>query len=463
MYNPSEQFRCEIIRGRTRSADDLLPAYAEIIYDICPCTEEIFGIEFNKQLSETLGNTTNKTLNNHRTEIAGKLFGMYYKNPEGIIFMSERTEKLLRTSDQPAFFKDICFKLQFPNGMDKFHTLKEKIRNKLSIRQYPFILKVLMLSYDYGYFLTKDDVGYYILNSLHVLQGLVTPEEVVKKIIEDKKENITKKVNTPGKPSSYSVQHINEQINYLELANLIKVKQKVIYINLKEEKTINLISEYWKAPLEFDVYKYNIEKLEGKNSLYYDWQLYYSQLNSSIDFSTTMDELNVEESTSNNEKSQSKTTTVEIGDEGERVVFQYEKNRVKSFNTRLANKVVHLGKTKGLGYDIQSVLAEPGDFAEFVKFIEVKTTKRVTPPDIKKGILNDTVNLTRNEYIAAAQNRENYVIYRVYLTPGQITMLVIKDPFGKIQNNDMKCTPLTYRLDFSASAIDEYLGEEGLK
>ncbi|MDW8553561.1 hypothetical protein SD304_13730 [Staphylococcus nepalensis] len=181
MYNPSEQFRCEIIRGRTRSADDLLPAYAEIIYDICPCTEEIFGIEFNKQLSETLGNTTNKTLNNHRTEIAGKLFGMYYKNSEGIIFMSERTEKLLRTSDQPAFFKDICFKLQFPNGMDKFHTLKEKIRNKLSIRQYPFILKVLMLSYDYGYFLTKDDVGYYILNSLHVLQGLVTPEEVVKK------------------------------------------------------------------------------------------------------------------------------------------------------------------------------------------------------------------------------------------------------------------------------------------
>src|SRR5699024_8378669 len=142
------------------------------------------GIEFNKQHPETLGNTTNKTINNQRTAIAGKLFGMYYKNSEGIIFMSERTEKLFRTSDQPAFFKDICFKLQFPNGMDKFHTLKEKIRNKLSIRQYPFILKVLMLSYDYGYFLTKDDVGYYIINYIHLLHGLVTLVEIIKKLIK---------------------------------------------------------------------------------------------------------------------------------------------------------------------------------------------------------------------------------------------------------------------------------------
>ncbi|MDW8553592.1 hypothetical protein SD304_13915 [Staphylococcus nepalensis] len=58
-------------------------------------------------------------------------------------------------------------------------------------------------------FLTKDDVGY-ILNSLYVLQGLVTIQEV-KNNREDKKENITKKGQYSGKPSSYSVQHINEQ------------------------------------------------------------------------------------------------------------------------------------------------------------------------------------------------------------------------------------------------------------
>lgn len=46
-----------------------------------------------------------------------------------------------------------------------------------------------------------------------------------------------------------------------------------------------------------------------------------------------------------------------------------------NFNAHLVNKVLGLGKTKGLGYDIQSVIAEPGDFSEFVKYIEVKSTR----------------------------------------------------------------------------------------
>ena len=37
------------------------------------------------------------------------------------------------------------------------------------------------------------------------------------------------------------------------------------------------------------------------------------------------------------------------------------KNRVYTFNPRLVNRVLSLGKTKGLGYDIQSVVAEKGD------------------------------------------------------------------------------------------------------
>ena len=50
-------------------------------------------------------------------------------------------------------------------------------------------------------------------------------------------------------------------------------------------------------------------------------------------------------------------------------------------------------------YDIQTVVAETGDEAEFVKYIEVKSTKRVTVPDITDSLWIDTLNITRNEYI----------------------------------------------------------------
>lgn len=45
---------------------------------------------------------------------------------------------------------------------------------------------------------------------------------------------------------------------------------------------------------------------------------------------------------------------MELGNEGENFVLEFEKNLVKSFNPRLVNKVNYLGKTKGLGYDIIS-------------------------------------------------------------------------------------------------------------
>ena len=72
-----------------------------------------------------------------------------------------------------------------------------------------------------------------------------------------------------------------------------------------------------------------------------------------------------------------------------------------TFNPRLVNRVLSLGKTKGLGYDIQSVVAEKGDKSDFAKYIEVKSTKRVTEPNLSDVYWMDTLNITRNECIAA--------------------------------------------------------------
>ena len=141
--------------------------------------------------------------------------------------------------------------------------------------------------------------------------------------------------------------------------------------------------------------------------------------------------------------------------QGEEFVLNFEKDRVSKFNVHLVNKVLGLGKTKGLGYDIQSVIAEAGEYSEFVKYIEVKSTKRVTAPDLKDGVWTDTINITRNEWIAAMQHKEFYSIYRIYFIRGGVVMYVINNPYQKKMDNIIDVVPLTYRVDFQNDSIDE--------
>lgn len=449
VYNPEEQYRCTIIRGKSKSSDDILPACANIIEQICPCQKEDFVIQFDARMSEILNDSTKKTLDNHRTEIAGKLFGMYYEE-DGVVFPSERTQKYLTDNDQPAFFKDICFKFQFPNGMDSLSTVREKMSKGISLRQYPFILRLLLLAKIDGIEITKNDIRFYILNSLHVLQGKVAPETVLSKIKEDREKGIIRTVRIPGNNSSFDVQHLNEQINYLEFTNLVKISDEIISLNMREEKAITYMAGFWDKPIPFDAYKYNLDTTEGKIDFYRDWQLYFSKVSEGSEvFETTIESLSI--------TPVHKGTTVDkliLGDEGEMYIFEYEKQRVCKFNPRLVSKVIALGKTKGLGYDIQSVIAEEGEEAEFVKYIEVKSTKRVTVPDLKDNTWIDTINLTRNEWVAATQHKDFYSIYRIYFTPGEIIVYVINDVYEKNKKGTIRAVPLNYRVDFGNEAID---------
>ena len=122
-YNPDSQYRCTIIRGKAQNEiDDLLPSYAKAITDACPCNRETFIAFFDKAIAKFLSSPTKKTIANHRTEIAGKLFGMYWEDGDGIIHASNRTERLLENRDNPEFFKDII-STQFSNlkAGDRFH------------------------------------------------------------------------------------------------------------------------------------------------------------------------------------------------------------------------------------------------------------------------------------------------------------------------------------------------------
>lgn len=466
MYNHTNQYRCIIIRGKSqKELDNLLPAYALVIDDICPCDKDNFDIRFNKELAKILHGKNadtralKKTLDNHRTEIAGKLFGMYYLSSDGIYYASERTKKFIADSDQPAFFKDICYKMQFPNGMNKIQTVKPYLEEKISLRQFPFVIKCLTLAETNKMYLTVNDIGYYILNALDVLTGSATPEEVVSQIVEDKKNGIIRKIVVPGKATSYTMQHIREQLNYLELANLIYITDdKRVLLNHKENECLGLfISKCGVAP-DFDMYSYNTDQQSERDKLYLDWDFHYSRISkeSSV-FATQISALVSPDEFNKTEKEKVKSSgsnTVELGDEGELYVYEYEKKRVEAFNPRLVGKVLPLGKTKGLGYDIQSVVAEKGDMAEFVKYIEVKSTKRVTAPDLSDTTWVDSVNITRNEWVAAQQHRDFYSIYRVYFVRDGVVAYIMNNIYKKEQDGIVSVVPMMYRVDFTNSAID---------
>lgn len=413
MYDHTKQYRCTIIRGKSqKEMDDLLPAYAKVIDEICPCRHEEFEQLFNNAFQRFLPESerVKKTLDNHRTEISGKLFGMYFFSEDGVVYESERTQKYLNDNDQPAFFKDICYKMQFPNGMQKTSTtVAQRVEDGINIRPNAFIIKLLQIAETARVKITKRELGYYVLNSLDVLQGNASPYEVLEVISQDQYNGIERDITVPGKALSYTHQHINEQINYLELANLIRVTEdKRVLLNPNEKAAIEKFTIAYDLQPEFNVYAYELRDSDTRKKFQFDWDAYYGRLSPCADYFATSPEA--------------------------LIYTDVKKAQDSTGNPDKADKM---------------------NRAEFVKYIEVKSTKRLTCPDIDDPLWIDTLNLTRNEWIAAKQHKGYYAIYRVFFTRDGVTIFVIRNVAEKIDDGRIQATPMTYRVDFSNSSVDK--------
>lgn len=456
-YDPDIQYRCAIIRGRAKNAiDDLLLLYAQIIESLCPIDVREFNLKFNQGLERYLPGADKKAIDNHRTEIAGKLFGMYYVE-NGVVELSETTERLLETSDQPAFFKDMCFKLQFPNGMERADTIKEKMANQIHIRPCVLILQILHEVQSMSFEVTIEDIGYYALNSLHALQGKASPKEIAKRIYTDKNKGIKKEIDLGGKEASYAKQHIRELFNYLELANLVQISGKKATVKLNNLERMAL-KAFLKEPankLLFDVYEYevdaeieddeNTESNEKIKLLREDYSKFFSYLSFKNPVVFVTPEAALASVSQMNLGEINPETAMEIGDLGEKIVFNYERRRIEGFNSRYIGKVLSLGKTRGLGYDVQSVWGEGPNPGHSI-YIEVKSTKRATPPS---GNNPSSVTLTRNEWLMAEQQKESYFIYRVCFTNEGVYLTKFNDIVAKSVSGEVFAEPTHYRMDFN--------------
>lgn len=465
-YKPENQYRCTIIRGKSQSeVEDLLPFYAQTVHKNCPCTKEEFDFRCNKQLAkfffgnedyDGLTDANKKTIRNHITEIMGKLLGLYYTTLEEMVYESESCSFLLSKNDFPAFFKNICLNFQFPNFADKFQTLSDRLQNKINIRPMCYVIAFL----DYARkqtinkAITKQEIGYYILNNLDVLQGNVSVEVVYAQIMSDRKNKI-KREKLQG---SYDWQHIKEQFNLLELANIVETDAEYIWLNTKEENSIKLFIEKNKESL-FDFYQYNFNSENEKKQAKADWTLYFGKLNFEITKAETQFTESPQISELKKEKGSVGLSTVELGDKGEAFVYRMECERVKAYKERLVNKVLLLGKTKGLGYDISSIEAnENPSKPEFARYIEVKSTTRISEPSFDNN-WSDSLNLTSKEWIAAEQYGEYYNIYRVYFTKKKTIVIKINNPFKKAEENEIEVFPTIYQMDFTAKVIKKQYEE----
>lgn len=466
-------YRCTIIRGKTqREMDDLLPAYAGIIGKICPCPLPVFNQQFNGSLAELLFNRNfeelsishKKTIRNHITEIAGRLLGLYWVDEDEIVHISASAEKVLSDNDQPAFFKNLCLNFQFPNGSQKINTILERINDGIRFKPFHFIVTLLSLAHSQNVILTQDEIAYYVLGSRATLRGERTPQNVLTLLLARRRTNLPP-VKLP--PGSFYNQHIKEQLNLLELANIIRSSNGTVVLNTLETNAIQLFMEEYNTPLRFNMSAYDLTKDEEKLKMYSDWGAYYGSILAPAEdvLSTTVDALRFSSTTApaNGEATETVHPETEeqgqdeeqIGDAGEQLVLEMEKQRVGQTHPRLVNKVVFLGKQRGLGYDISSVeAAENTEEPEFGRLIEVKSTKRTTIPSLDDPNWRDAVNLTRKEWIAARQYREAYNIYRVYFTVTTVIVRKINNPYLKFESQIIDVIPTVYRMDFSATAID---------
>lgn len=454
--------------------EDLLPLYANMVHKNCPCTETEFKERCYVILSKALFNTTafdtllesnQKTVQNHLTETAGTLLGLYYPlrdEETGVIYIyeSESCKYLVRDNDFPTFFKNLCLNFQFPNGAKWIQFIEDDIKHNIHFKPFCFVVALLYHAQSQGekLLLTKQEIGYYVLNNLDVLQGNVHYREVYERIIADRKNHV-KRDKLSG---SHDWQHIKEQFNLLELANIIETDATYIWLNKEEANSIAIFIKHLND-FGFDAYSYNLGT-PAENEFYInEWKRYYGGFNEELLATPTHFSGEIVIVGKDEQKAHGGATksTVDLGDEGEALVFRLEQERVRNYKERLVNKVLLLGKTKGLGYDISSIEADENPTKpEFARYIEVKSTKRVTEPSFDNKWL-DSLNITSKEWVAAEQYGDFYNIYRVYFTKTKTIVVRIQNPFKKSQEGLIEVYPTIYQMNFGSDVIQQrYSGQK---
>ncbi len=415
-----------------------------------------------------------KTIENWRTEISA-LCAFYIEDKiSDITHTSKLAYFLNEHQDLTQFFKFIMLSFQFPGGHIKNLDNIELINNNVRFKPAQFILNVLLegnkilasQNIEKEMSINNEEATYCIFNDLRATTGKRSPYEVAALIIENRKNKL--KYYNKGDKRFYSskgnprtkgdvVRYAGDVLDYMEYASLLDRRMDGYFILKPNE--LKSIASFVNDTSYFDGYEqfYGVADLEPSmlSPVEADWFSYVDSLFQPEKFKTDVSSLLsdsnvvvlVDQRISeilDNENS----TTKDIGNIGESIIFSHEKMRLKlaGYEDLLHRIAIVDSPSYHPGYDIDSL---EGDGTRNHRYIEVKTTIS------KQKIKLFGFHMSPNEWDVANTTREHYCVYRLMLSAKDKTLYILRNPVSLYKNDIIEAIPRNgMEVSFDASQFN---------
>lgn len=410
--------------------------------------------EFDKVLDDIIKKnnpegTADKTIRNQRTEMI-RLFGLV-KYADDVVTPGKRLSLLAQNQDIPQFFKSFCTRFQYPGGFLKPDRVSELVINKVRFKPASYILRVLLAGESrYGDFgLSSSEVTHFIFYDKRVTIGNENVGTVVDRVIQFRKskEDLDR--------TSDVIRYARDFLNYMVSANLLNEIKGIYLLNHQEEKAIRAIIR----DRDFFEGYYDVIKADGAwdpdeyKKIDYQWSEWFADTRVEDELQTPtlalVDEVNFPSEYKKikdllSRKVGRASELKAIGDEGEKIAYEHETEKLGKFKKEYAELVKVVSNEIGLGYDLLSLYPREG---RKNKYIEVKTTKK----NYDTGIIIPFL-MTSNEWNIAKKHGDDYYIYRVIITKDGYTIFAIKNPYVAYKNGELKLEPITFRIAYTERA-----------
>lgn len=458
---PDEDYlRIHFVRPRFKSnIENVLLYMANECCKIEPASCREYAAQINQAIRLFPGNidSTQKTIDNWRTEISA-LCAFYNEDKFADTTKTSKLSFFLNENqDLTQFFKFLMISFQFPGGHIKPADNIDLITHGVRFKPAQFIIKVLMAGNEIlaasgsekEMCISDEEATYCILNDLQVTTGKRTAHDVAEIILDNRKNKLKyydkedpRNFNSKGTPRTKGdvVRYAGDIMDYMEIASLLDRRLDGYFI-LKPNSFADL-KAFTDDKSYFDGYEqfYNVRNLKPKMLAPVESE-WFSYLNNLVDpdkfktdirsiLDTGRIDVVIDNRISEIIKSDN-TTTKDIGNIGETIIYSHEKQRLKLAGYE---KLLHLiaivdSPSYHPGFDIDSL---EGDGTNHHRYIEVKTTVS------RQKINLYSFHMSTNEWAVAETNREHYYVYRLMLSAVDKTLYILRNPVALYKSDAIK-------------------------
>lgn len=440
-YNVPSEYFCRLHHVRPRfknEVENVLGYVAFGIVDIGKRASDEFKQELNAFI-RTYGsnaNSSDKTINNWRTEIAA-LFGMY-KEYDDISIPTSASIDLANESNLERFFRNFIFTFQYPGGHLKSNAIMELLNNGISFHPGRWLAEYF-LSADNAY-ITKAEFCHCVFHDMRVTRDHEKMEDTIQRILHNRAVNA--EYDTQGD----TVRYAGDILDYMVLGGMLWVDNDNRYKKMPAAHSVLFAlkndTRFFSKYDEININNQAINAIEPEWFDYVDRE--YQHTNELLEPEQTQAVKFTDRSESPDASSQetspcsqssfdpNEASTAETGNRGENLAHVHEILRVKAAGREdLVHLIKRIPTHLAVGYDIKSVEV----LTEDMRAIEVKTSIS------KQPLTFNRFHLTTNEWKVAEDLGDKYFVYRLAIHDEGYTLFIIRNPVRKYKQDLIKMIP----------------------